>query len=182
MKTRLPLLLLMFFAIQTFAQDEVIKDIRKKYKIIRENYTKYDSVSFEIEGESTEGAEGTAYSEDGSIKYMDITWFGESGRVQIQYYFHNQKLFFAFEQNFSYNRPVYWNAETAKASGDNEVHDPTKTKIEENRYYYNKGEIVRWLDPKKKKLDLKDEAIQKRAAEFLKDAYRYMAFALKAKK
>lgn len=139
-----------------FAQkkDILVKDIRLKYINIKENLNFYDTTMIEIWDESTEGGQATAYYEKGQIKLIEVIWLGETGRRQIEYYFNDGKLIFAFDQEFNYNRPIYWDEETAKENEDSEVFDPKKTIVKEDRYYFNDEKLFLWLDNNKKEVDL----------------------------
>jgi len=139
-----------------FAQDNdsLVKDIRLKYSEIRANLDSYDTTMIEIWGESTEGGQATAYYDNGNLKLIEVVWLGETGKNQIEYYFNNGKLIFAFDQNFEYNRPIYWDEKTAKENGDNEIFDPKKTTVKEDRYYFNNEKLFLWLDNDKKEVDL----------------------------
>lgn len=134
--------------------DSIIIDIRAKYKNIRDNLTTYDTTMAEIWGESTEGGQSVAYYDGEDIKLIEVTWFGEMGKRKIEYYFDKGQLFFAFNTDYEYNRPIYWDEKSAKEFGDNEAFDCSKTKVKENRYYFNNGHLIRWLDNYKKEVDL----------------------------
>jgi len=135
-------------------KDSLVKDIRSKYTEIRTNLDSYDTTMIEIWDESTEGGQATAYYDNGDLKLIEVVWLGETGKYQIEYYFNDGKLIFAFDQDFDYNRPIYWDEKTAKEFGDNEVFDPKKTTVKEDRYYFNNEKIFLWLDNDKKEQDL----------------------------
>ena len=139
-----------------FAQDNdsLVKDIRLKYTEIRANLDSYDTTMIEIWDESTEGGQATAYYDNGDLKIIEVLWLGETGKKQIEYYFNYRKLIFAFDQEFHYNRPIYWDEKTAKENGDNGVFDPQKTTVKEDRYYFNNEKLFLWLDNDKKEVDL----------------------------
>jgi hypothetical protein len=139
-----------------FAQnkDSLIKDIRIEYSEIRANLDSYDTTMTEIWGESTEGGQATAYYDNEDLKLIEVIRFGETGENQIEYYFNNGELIFSFEQNFKYNRPIYWDEEIAKENGDNEAFDPEKTTVKEDRYYFNNEKLFLWLNYEKKEQDL----------------------------
>ena len=139
-----------------FAQnkDSLVKDIRTKYIEIRANLASYDTTMIEIWNESTEGGQATAYYNHEDLKLIEVVWLGETGKHRIEYYFNDRKLIFAFDQYFEYNRPIYWDEKTAKENGDNEVFDPKKTTVKEDRYYFNNEKLFLWLDNDKKEQDL----------------------------
>lgn len=134
-------------------KDSLVKDIRSKYTEIRTNLDSYDTTMVEIWDESTEGGQATAYYENGDLKLIEVVWLGETGKHQIEYYFNDGKLIFAFDQDFDYNRPN-WDEKTAKGNGDNEVFDPKKTTVKEDRYCFNNEKLFLWLDNDKKEQDL----------------------------
>ncbi len=142
-----------------FAQDKnvFIQNIRSKYTKTQNNLKDYYKTSIEITGESAEGGQATAYYHNDSLELIEIIWLGETGKRQLEYYLDNGKLIFAFDQNFEYNRPIYLDKQTAKEQGDDEFFDPKKTKIKENRYYFNQEKLFRWLNNNNKEQDLTTE-------------------------
>lgn len=133
--------------------DKVILAIRKRFEKInaeQESYTQNSLESFEM---STEGGEITWYTDKkGKIVKIHHGIYGEMGRMEDDYYFdEDERLIFLFTQEFSYNAMVYLDAETAKESGT-EAFDDSKTKISQNRFYFNEGKLYYWLDPEKKEV------------------------------
>ena len=139
-----------------FAQDKdsLVKDIQSKYTEIRANLDSYDTTMIENWDESTEGGQATAYYDNEDLKLIEVVWLGETGKHHIEYYFNDGKLIFAFDQDFEYNRPIYWDKETAEENGDTQVFDPQKTNLKEYRYYFNNEKLFLWLDNDKKEQDL----------------------------
>ncbi len=139
-----------------FAQDKnsLVKDIRSKYTEIRNNIDSYDTTMIDFYDESTEGAVAIAYCNNKELKLIEIIWYGEIGKHQIDYYFNYGRLIFAFEQEFNYNRPIYWDKKRAKENGDDEAFDSDKTTVKEDRYYFNNGKLFLWLDNEKKEKNI----------------------------
>lgn len=150
-------LILFLISNSTLAQnnDSLTQDIRLKYNNIRTNLATLDSIKIDIWGESAEGGIATAFYNRSNLKLIQVVWFGETGKKMIEYYFDNDKLIFAFEQAFKYNRPIYWTKkDSIEMLDDDEVFDPQKTEITENRYYFNNENLYRWLDNEKKEKDV----------------------------
>ena len=103
--------------------DPIISDIRKEYQNIRKNLSSYDTTMIPNWDESTEGGQGIAYWDAAKIKLIEVVWLGEMGKRKIEYYFDGGKLFFAFNTDYEYNRPIYWDEERAKEIGDTEAFD-----------------------------------------------------------
>ncbi|WP_298321173.1 hypothetical protein [uncultured Aquimarina sp.] len=139
-----------------FAQsnDQTLRDIRAEYKIIINNLSSYKKVISDLEIQSTEGGEIIAYFDENDLKLIITEGYGETGKNRTEYYFKNQELFFVFDQRFDYNRPIYWNKKRAEENNDNEFFDPQKTKINADRYYFDKEKLFLWLDNEKNKIDL----------------------------
>ena len=130
-------------------KDLLVKNIRLKYSEIRANIDLYDTILVQ-----TEGSQTTAYYDNGDLRLIEVIWFGEIGKNQIEYYINDGELIFAFDQDFDYNRPIYWDEETAKENGDNEAFDPNKTKVKGDRYYFNDEKLFLWIDNDKQEQDL----------------------------
>ncbi len=61
---------------------------------------------------------------------------------------------FAFNRDFIYNRPIYWDTDLAKELGGDEVFDSQKTVIAEGGYYFKDDKLFQWLDHDNKPVDL----------------------------
>lgn len=146
MKKTIIILTLLFFGLEPISaqsKEATLKEIRSEYKTIRNNMDFYIKRSSEIELNTTEGGHVTAYFDNDDLKLIEIIEFGETGKNITQYYFKNKKLFFAFDQQYRYNIPIY-----------NEEFDSNKTTIIEDRYYFHKEKLFLWLDNDKNKVDL----------------------------
>ncbi len=139
-----------------FAQnnDSLVKDIQEKYKVIKEDIASYVATMIEIWDESAEGGQAMAYYGNSDLKMIEVIWLGETGKKIIEYYLDNGKLIFVFDQEFNYNRPIYWDKKTAEENGDDEVFDHIKTTVKEDRYYFHEEKLFLWLDNDKKEIDL----------------------------
>ena len=131
-------------------KDSLVADIRMKYSETRTNILHYDTKMIEIRDESTEGGQAVGSYDNSELKLIEVLWLGETGKRLIEYYFHDGQLIFAVKQDFDYNRPIYWLEE----NGDNEVFDPKKTTVKEDRYYFNNEKLFLWLDNDKQEQDL----------------------------
>ena len=135
-------------------KDSTIQDIRVHYNYIRTNLSSFDTTMIDIWDESAEGGQGIAYYENTKLKLIEVVWFGETGKRISQYYYNMGKLIFAFDQVFTYNRPIYWDEKNTTENEDKEVFDSEKTIVKENRFYFDKEVLFLWLDDQKKEVDL----------------------------
>ena len=133
--------------------DQKISDIRENYHLIQNTLEAYDTTMMYIWDESAEGGHGVACYEEDSIKLIEVVWFGEMGKSQIEYYFKEGQLFFAFSSDFVYNRPFYMDEERVKEMEDKEIFEEEKTVVKENRFYFHEGKLIRWLDEEQKEKD-----------------------------
>jgi hypothetical protein len=128
-----------------------IVEIRHDYNLINSNiHFKKDSII--VTDESTEGGQILFYKDSiGQLKKMVVTFLSEEGKIIEEFYLKNDRLFFKLTHRYDYNRPIYWTQKVAKGNGDNEVLDYNKSKITENRYYFDSNEtLIRWIDNDKK--------------------------------
>lgn len=136
------------------SSDSIIKDIQIKYQSIRDNLKGYDTVSSDIWEESAEGGRIIGYYNGKELKFIKGSYFGETGKTEMEYYFDNGVVFFVFEKKYNYNRPIYWDKKHMEEYSDTAMYDPAKTILTENRYYFHNEKFIRWLDNKKKEVDL----------------------------
>lgn len=139
----------LFFAGASFAEEPGIVHIRKEYQSIRNALPRLKAETVELSGYSTEGGEAQAFRDSkGNIGLVKVELFFESGKVFEEFYYENGALIFVLYTNHRYNVPFFVTPETAKEIGG-EAFDPKKTTITEDRYYFNNGKMIQWLDEKK---------------------------------
>jgi hypothetical protein len=92
------------------------------------------------------------------------------GKTTRSYYYKNEKVFFIFEEIYTYNAPIYYDKETAKEDTNIEFFDDKKTTRLENRYYYKNNELIRILDHAKKQQNLSLKDTKENGARLLKEA------------
>lgn len=110
----------------------IILKIRKEYVSINADYKKYRISLKDIMGLSTEGGELKNYYDGDELKKSVLNLFGEMGKSIREYYFAGKQVFFCYERNTEYDKPIYKN-------------DMRIKKIEENRYYFNREKMIRWI-------------------------------------
>lgn len=125
---------------------EAIEEIRAHFKYVNDNQSKFEITKGEVLGESSDGGVIEKYFDNDEIVKISLEYFGESGKLLRDYYIRKGELLFVFDQNFKYNVPYYIDSLTAITSGDEEWFDPSKTKVEESRFYFFKGEMIRWIN------------------------------------
>jgi hypothetical protein len=116
---------------------------------------------------SAEGGKIKAYYDDTILRKAIVSYFGETGQKIVDYYFWDNEIFFIFVEDYNYNSPVYV-AEDLPKEGI-EAYDKKKTEGTQNRYYFTKNKLIRWIGPDKKNIDNKSPAFLKKQEELLKD-------------
>jgi len=155
------------FCVSLASADPRIADIRKEYQTIRGALSTYTQEVVELDGYSAEGGTAKAFRDaKGNIRFIRVELYGESGKVFEEYYYRNGRLLFAFYEHHRYNVPFNVSKETAKELGI-EPFDPKKTKITEDRYYFDKGTMIKWLDEEKKDVEIKSRDFQDKAKEVI---------------
>ena len=154
MKKSLILIILLLSFKLVLAQSNAQVLIESEFELIQTNLGTYKKVISETNLKSTEGNEIIAFYSCDKLKLIRTTGFGETGKIITDFYFKNEKLIFVLDQRFEYNRPIYWDEKIAKENSDNEIYDPNKTKINTDKYYFEKEILFLWLDNDKNKIDL----------------------------
>lgn len=127
-----------------------ISSIRRRYAAINKNLTKYRVVKKELSGFSTEGGELTAYFDGPDVVKIAATFNGETNRWFEEFYYLNGKLMFVFRKQEVYDRPM-----------------GKVVKTNENRFYFNNDELIRWVNEHGKEVAAGDSEYPKRRAQYL---------------
>ena len=154
--------LVTFSVMTSFAQkNDKVKS--EEIKVIRANFSRINSIKNwtkikEVEtDDSTEGGFINYYFLNDKLEKIVVRKFGESGQYLAEYYLLNNKLSFVFEQDTTYNFPLYW-----------KEFDDKKSIIEESRYYFEDRKLIHFIGKSKNykteskdTLDEFDEIIKK---------------------
>ena len=127
-------------AVRSETMEEVLLRIRKEYARVNADSGRMRVVRENLEGPSEQGGKITRYYDGDTLRKAILVFYGETGKTIIDYYFFNRQLFFSFERNTWYDKPM--SAKGAKV-----------TKEEENRLYFDKQKLIRWANKKGKLLD-----------------------------
>lgn len=124
-------------SISTLDTVQIINEIKKQYAEINSKAAQYDKVEKEVYDESTEGAVLIGYYEKKELKKITGIYFRETGKTVAEYYFNGNDFFFVYLKEFNYEKPIY-------------IESSCKVKsIEESRYYFYKGELIKWISGNK---------------------------------
>lgn len=156
---------LCFIAVSANAQtsDNRIAYIKKQFAQINQQLKNYRSKETTDDESSTESNAVTGWFDGKELKKITVTYYGETGKLNIEYYFdHNQLLFF-YSAEQRYDRPYYVNPNA-----------PLKTSItNEQRFYFDNDKIVSYVLKPAKKLNDKEVSDQKN--EIFRDVRRLRA-------
>jgi hypothetical protein len=142
-------LLALFFTTSILSYPQ--NNMEKNLKPIRENFTKINTKKDWTKIDSLSLIDGDSntilfYSKKGLEKLIH-TNFGESGKIIIEYYLLNGKLSFVLEQLHHYNMPYVVDS-IVKVDNPTieEIYDPKKTKIEEDRSYFINEKLIHQIN------------------------------------
>ncbi|HKR58634.1 MAG TPA: hypothetical protein VJS64_02785 [Pyrinomonadaceae bacterium] len=124
--------------------------IRQQYRTINSRSPKYRQVKKDLEGYSTEGGELVAYFEGAAIVKLAAQFYGECGRAAEEYYYQDGHLIFVFRKDSYYSKCL-----TGKV-----------VKVEEQRFYFNNGALITWINEKGKRV-IAGEEFAKKEEEYL---------------
>ena len=108
--------------------------IRKQYNQINADITKFRIVKEDLVGQSAEGGELIKFYEGESLRKAKLVFYGETGRAMVEYYFLDSSIIFSFKRTYYYEMAIY-------------DKDSTVRKVEEERFYFNKRKLIRWIGP-----------------------------------
>ena len=150
--------ILLLFTNASVAQktDSIINAIKTKYRAIHASINTYDTVTHNLNDETTEGGYATGYYQKKKLKLIRTFYYGETGKSVIEYYFDAGELFFVIEKNVTYNRPVYWDKTNSKNNNDSVKFASKKNTVAEDQYYFYNEKLIRWIDSSGKQVNLKE--------------------------
>ncbi len=123
---------------------EKISEIRKNYADINNNIYDYKTYFFDGigNGEGSEGSEAVNYVDNkGNLVKRVETYYYETGKFLIEYYYHQGNLRFIFTVDTDYNSHISMpNFEQAQYT------------TSKNRYYFYCNRLIKWLDKDKKSI------------------------------
>lgn len=162
---------------KAFSQAELKDDmqyIRSKFKQINLSIKEKRLEVIEFYNESAEGSKVVSYRSEHIIDKILVTFYRENGKLIQEYYFDKDGLIFVFDRKYTYNRPIYLNG-TSEANKGDEVFDFKKSIVQENRYYFTKNKLIRWIDShgiaiykNEKRYQIKESIILEDIAELIK--------------
>jgi len=121
-------------------ETEAVAAIRQGYATINKNLSRYKTVRKELAGFSTEGGGLTVYFEGTAIRKIATKHQGETGRSFEEYYYLDDGFMFVYRKEDTYSEPM---------SGK-------VVQTRETRFYFEDGELVRWLDENGKRVPRND--------------------------
>ena len=132
------LLLTLVLAGSAFAQTEKqVAAISAEVAAINKGAAKYKKTKKEVEDISLEGTEATYYQSGKNLRKITATIYGETYNAAAEFYYRDGQLIFAFVKRNQYNAPI-GTGKTPKVTG-----------VEEQRYYFANGNLIRLLLGKK---------------------------------
>ena len=137
----------------------VIK-IRERYSQINRSSSIYRQVKKDVPSDSPEGAGMIAFFSGKQIMKIAVTYYYESGRENVEYYFWEGKLIFVYKRDSHYDVPM---------SG-------RVVSVKENRCYFDEGRLIKWLDGKKER-DVSNKNAEDIRTEFLDGAKEFVELA-----
>ena len=144
-----------------------IDAIKAEYRTIHDHLPGYIRQQKDLDGVSSEGAVAEIYRDgNGTVKRVTVKSYGERGKEEAEYYFHNDRLFFLYEVTTRYNAPIY-------AEGH---FDPKRSRVFRDRYYFIGGKMVRWIDRDHRTVSPESKAFREREREIFRFVERYFTF------
>lgn len=112
---------------------QIINTIKNQFVTINSDSKDSKKIEKEILGESTEGGVLVSCFKDDILKKVVLTNYGEMGKITTEYYFKENNIFFVFEKETNYDKPMY--EKNFKVIFDTE-----------KRYYLDDNQLIRWIE------------------------------------
>jgi len=124
-------------------QEDILANISKKTEQINAKLKEYTLKQVD-DIVSVEKGVVVGYFRDEEAKKVNTQHFGEKSRTFTEYYFDDGMLIYVRSEEYVYNKPNTYTEEVARAANDTDWYDDKKTKLEINRYYFDKNKLIKW--------------------------------------
>jgi hypothetical protein len=125
--------------------EDVLARINSKRSEINGKLKKYTKKQVDNLTSSGSG-DITGYYRDEEVKKIVSEHYSDSNRIFSEYYFDEGMLIFIVEQKYEYNAPISYTQEKARARGDSNWYDDKKTRLEIDRFYFDKNKLIKWVE------------------------------------
>ena len=144
---------ILFFPFGSIAQNpdkDKITFIKAQYASINQNVSSYKEATKNDGNVTTEGGEVKLYL-DTEIRKISAVHYGETGKINEEYYFLDNRLIFYYSVEEKYKRPI---SITSKVEISKKI---------ENKYYFDKNLLIKYICKPIKQMDneeMKKEAVK----------------------
>ncbi len=139
---------------------KIISEIKKQYAEINAKTASFSKAEKDLFGQSTEGGNCLAYFDKVGLRKIVATYYGETGKAVIEYYFNKAGLFFVFKSEYFYSSPIY--TESGNIAS-----------VEENRYYFYNNTLFKWLNKNKKSVSSNSKEYQQESKFFIEEIEKF---------
>lgn len=126
-------------------EEDALAGIKKSYTAVNSKLKDYKTRRVE-DITNPGGGYITGYYRDDEVKKVVAEHFSDTSRTFIEYYFDDGMLIYVLRQDYHYNKPQSYTEEKARANNDSVWYDDKKTRLEINRFYFSKNQMVKWID------------------------------------
>ena len=110
----------------------IVKKIRADFSVINSKLKSFKRKNREVFDMSSERGEVIGYYDKKLLVKAHSVFYGETGRVETDYYFNKTGLFFEYKKETYYDKPIYVKGFKTK-------------KLEQNRYYFDNNVLIKWI-------------------------------------
>jgi hypothetical protein len=93
-----------------------------------------------------EGTEASIYSDNNEIQLLTIDWIGQTDKKIQKFYFNKSKLFFVYEKETIFEKPIRCTDKDADEEYD--IKNINNDLITEDEYFFKNKELLLWLHNK----------------------------------
>lgn len=142
------------YDVSSFDTAKVIRESKKEVNAVDSKLSTYSTVEKEVEEKSAEGAILVGYYDKDELRKIVGTYYGETGKVLVEYYKIAGDFFYVHSKTFTYKVLIYVDPSGIIQS------------VEDNTYYFYKEGLIKW------QIGTNDSVIASDSPEFMdKDKY-----------
>ena len=127
----------------------VINEIESNTKWINTNIELFEIKNLDPPGKSTDGGELTEYLYQEHLVKIIEKYYGETGKIKVEYYLKNDTLSFLSTQTLNYNMPYYIDSVKANELEFDDYFKPYLTDTIENQLFFQNNQLIKLVNSKK---------------------------------
>jgi len=111
----------------------IIEHIEEIIKMTNTNINSFNIIDKNLYGVSSEGGSYKAFLDNDELKKIEVTYYGEMGKSDVEYYTVSDNLIAVIKKEYHYDKPIY-------------IKNFALVKEIENKYYYSGDTLIKHIN------------------------------------